>query len=334
MTDTRSRHPVRLAGLPSAGLRSPGGFRFACHTGMCLVRTERVRHRVLQTPVIRYRHRKTGRVVTLVATVHMGEAAYYQRLHAIVTEMEAAGALVHYEWVNSAATGEWATASSTEHAAWRVWNEGGRDDAQAACRYLGWVPQGAALTYSPSWRNMDMTDLEVVRQARPQNLLDHGEIRSDIRAGMTQDQWDAFLGAGMALVARLLFFDWPRLLRNSSLVGGASRHVWRVTVEDRNSRALASLPPSGNAVLLWGGGHLPGLAAGLKKAGYQRQATTWVNVGELPTIWAGIRAIRTMWKALSASDNDAGVSPPGEPPQPGAGLASGDIGDSPVSRPG
>lgn len=293
------------------------------------MRTLRVRHRMLQTAVIRYRHRKTGRTVTLVATIHIGEAAYYKKLHAMVTEMEAAGALVHYEQVNPATSEQWATASGAEHAARRVWRKQDHNDIRAACRHLGWVPQGAALTYSPSWRNMDMTDLEWVRQARPQDLLDQAETEDDFRAGLTQDQWDAFIGAGMAVMFRLQFFDWPRFLRNTPLVSGAQRHVLRVMMEDRTSRALASLPPSGNVVLLWGSGHLPGLTAGLKKAGYRRQATTWMNVGEVPTVWAGMRAL---WKAFSASGNDADPPSPGEPAQLEAGPTSGDISDSPVSR--
>lgn len=47
-----------------------------------VTRVLRVRRRMLQTPVIRYRHQKTGRTVTLVGTIHVGEAAYYKRLFA------------------------------------------------------------------------------------------------------------------------------------------------------------------------------------------------------------------------------------------------------------
>jgi hypothetical protein len=49
---------------------------------------------VLQTPVTRYGYRGTGRTVTLVGTAHVGEASYYNRLHALVMRLEAAGAIV------------------------------------------------------------------------------------------------------------------------------------------------------------------------------------------------------------------------------------------------
>ena len=82
-----------------------------------MMRKLRVRRGVLQTPVIRYWHRATGRSVTLVGTVHIGDAMYYKRLHATVTKLEAAGAVVCYEWVRPAAEEDWAAASASERAA-------------------------------------------------------------------------------------------------------------------------------------------------------------------------------------------------------------------------
>jgi hypothetical protein len=81
-----------------------------------MMRKLRVRRGVLQTPVIRYGHWATGRIVTLVGTVHIGEASYYNRLHAMVTQLEAAGAVVCCEWVSAAAEEDWAAASASERA--------------------------------------------------------------------------------------------------------------------------------------------------------------------------------------------------------------------------
>jgi hypothetical protein len=44
------------------------------------------------------------------------------------------------------------------------WRTGGKY-LQAACRYLGWVQQGEAMTFAGSWRNVDMNDLEVIQRA-------------------------------------------------------------------------------------------------------------------------------------------------------------------------
>ena len=257
--------------------------------GCPVTRVLRVRRRILQTPVITYEHRRTGRTVTLVATSHIGQAAYYEQLRAMLTEMEAAGALIRYEMVSPAASSEWAAASAAERAARATSQDAGRESLQAACRYLGWVTQ-ATLTYSPSWHNADMTDLELVRLVGPQNLLTSGKA-----AGM--DYLDMHMGEGAAVMFRLLPFDRFGLLSRLSVSGDIDRHISHVVIDERNSRTLAGLSPDVDSVLLWGAGHLPGLATGLKTAGYRRRRTAWVNVGELPAIWPSIRAF---WAALRA----------------------------------
>ena len=47
--------------------------------------------------------------------------------------------------------------------------------------------------------------------------------------------------------------------------------------------------------MIWGYGHLPGLAAGLKRAGYRRQASAWLNAGEIPPLRASAKAV---WAVL------------------------------------
>jgi hypothetical protein len=235
----------------------------------------RVRHRVLQTPVIIYEHRRTGRTVTLVATSHIGQAAYYDQLRAMLTDEEA-GALIYYEMINPAAGSSWAAASGDERAARDALNHEVRETFQAACRYLGWVTQ-AALAYSPSWRNADMTDLELIRRAGPRNILTSGTA-----SGI--DHLDVLMGAGVAVLFRLFPFDRFGLLSRFSVWGDVDWHIRHVVTDESNSRVLASLSPDVDIVLLWGAGHLPGLTAGLKTAGYRRRRTMWMNVGELPAI--------------------------------------------------
>ena len=137
-----------------------------------------------------------------------------------------------------------------------------------------------------------MTDLELVRQAQPHNVSASSKSFSDLFAGLTPEQFDVIMGSGIALVMRVLsldYFDlaWRWSMRTVS--SDAHQNVGRVMVEERNRGALAGLPSDADAVLLWGSGHLPGLAAGLKKAGYRQRGTAWVPVGELPAIWPCLR---------------------------------------------
>jgi hypothetical protein len=251
---------------------------------------------VAQTPVIRYENRKTGRTVTLIATMHSGTNAYFNKLDEIIAGLEAAGAVVCYEGIRPAAEEEWARAAGGERAARGL--SVPVSGLQAVCRYLGWVEQSAGLKYSPSWRNVDMTELELVRQAQPHNISEMSDRFSDLFAGLTPEQIGEIAGSGEALLVRLMSLDYFDLLRRLSMRAASSdahRNVDRVMVEERNRGALARLPSDTDAVLLWGSGHLPGLAAGLRKTGYRQRSTAWVPVGELPAVWP---SLRVFWRWL------------------------------------
>ncbi len=109
-----------------------------------------------------------------------------------------------------------------------------------------------------------------------------------------------------------------RLLRRWTLrtvSSGVYRHLSPVMIEERNNGALARLPLDADAVLLWGSDHLPGLAAGLKRAGYRRRSTSWVAVGELPATWPCIRAFLT-WLRASGKNDSTPTPEDADPPAP------------------
>jgi hypothetical protein len=239
----------------------------------------------------------------VVATVHAGPAAYYERLRAVINELESAGAVVCYESAEPATKQEWAAASDEERAAGYGGRDGGREYFEAASRRFGWVDQWATLGHPASWRNADLTGLEFVRRAGPQNLLSMQRYDQGF-AGLTQDQQEALVAGVYALSARLAQFTWFGILTRSlaRLVGDDARRINDVVFEDRTSHVLASLPADADAVLPWGDGHLPGLAAGLRQAGYRRRRTTWVTVGRLPAIWPSVKAFCVGMKALWTQD--------------------------------
>jgi hypothetical protein len=293
----------------------------------------RVRHRLLQTPVVRFEDPKSGRNVTVVATMHMGTVAYYEQLRAVISELESAGAVVCLEGTASASEQELAAASGEERAAlgrYETWRGPASDLSRAAGRALGWVDQSAALSSSPSWRNADMTKLEMVRRAGAQNLQSL-HVPGDEFTRLTPDQQDAFAAGGYAILTRLEQLGWlmdflPRVL--ARLIGGGTWRLQDVQIEGRNSHVLARLPAESDAVLPWGAGHLRGLATGLRNAGYRRRDTTWVTVGRLPAVWPSVRlfwtGFRALWTALGADDDDS------RPPAPDS---DGDA-QLPVPRPG
>lgn len=253
-----------------------------------------------QTPVVRYENRKTFRTVTLIVTMHVGSRAYFRTLNDIIAGLESGGAVICYEGIRPAGEEEWATAADGERA-FRGFPMAIRGRGLLAlCRHLGWVWQSMALKYSPSWRNVDVTDLELVRLAQPPNLREQADGFSSVFAGLTPEELGVVIGSIAALLMRLLSWDYFNLVERWSVRAASSdayQHVDRALIEDRNRSALAKLPLDSDVVLLWGGRHLPGLAAGLKKAGYRHRSTAWVSVGELPAVWPSLRAF---WKWLRA----------------------------------
>jgi hypothetical protein len=245
----------------------------------------RVRRRMLQTPVVRFWHPGTGRTVTAVGVVHAAQAGYYRRLNVILARLEAAGALVFYEWVGSAAETQWSAASQAEHDARDAVMADSREMSQAVCRYLGWVSQTEALAYATSWRNVDITDLELVQRAGAQAMLDHHEAFEDMYGSRSGDQRDVAAGVGAVMLMRLISLD-----RYQLLVHMADSSVSRAMIDDRNDKVLAALPSDRDSVLIWGCNHVPGLAAGLRRAGYRHQASAWLNAGEFPPLRASAKA--------------------------------------------
>ena len=268
----------------------------------------RVRHRMLQTPVVRFEHPETGRAVTVAGVVHIARAGYYRQLGVMFTNLEAAGALILYEGISHAAETGWSAVGQADRDTWNSMQTGGKELTQAACRYLGWVRQGEALAYSASWRNVDMSVREFVQRKGAQDMLDAQEAVTDMLGDRADDQRDALMGVGAGLLMRLHSLDRYQLVMRwaATAYPGFSQLV----VDERNDRALACLPPDRDSVLIWGYGHLPGLAAGLLRAGYRRQASAWLNAGRLPPLPVSARVVWAALRADQASEASEGSEGP------------------------
>jgi hypothetical protein len=282
-----------------------------------VIRQLRVRRRIVQTPVIRYRNRKTGRTVTIVATQHVGTSEYFRQLGQIIAELELAGAAVCFEGMWQATQQDWAEASGEERAVRGLPLPGEGFRVQSLCRHLGWIEQSAGLRPSASWRNVDSSDLAVIRHAQPGNIQGMHEEFNDTFAGLSPDQFGVVMGAFLGLQLRLLSWDRWELMRRwatRKVASDAYRNVAQVVIADRNREALARLPSDRDAVLLWGIGHLPGLTAGLKQAGYRRRRARWVPVGEVPAIWPSLRIVvgwlRSPGGVEPDHDDESSVPPP------------------------
>ena len=160
-----------------------------------------------------------------------------------------------------------------------------------------------------------MSELEFVQRKGAQDMLDMQEGYADMLGNRARDQRDALMGVTISMLLRLQSLDRYQLVMRwaATAYPGFSQLV----VDERNDRALACLPPDRDSVLIWGYGHLPGLAAGLLRAGYRRQASAWLNAGRLPLLPVSARVV---WAALRA---DQAPEDPGTSEDSGAPAGSG-----------
>jgi hypothetical protein len=267
-------------------------------------RIMRIRRRVLQTPVLRFRDPTCGRTVTVIAVAHVGKARYYQHIHDLACELESDGAVVQYEMGRTASEEEWATATDEERAARdahnaRIQEQPGPQLFAAIQEYLQWEDQGS-LAIPASWQNTDISSLEYVHMVGPAALTaaEDASIRGLAPLG---DAGLARIGGPAAVIIfRLLALD--RFERITRFVNrdAHDRAVYAVSVGARNSKALQALPAGGDSVMIWGAAHLPGLRAGLETAGFTRLGrAAWLDVGTLPgvgkcvrDIWAGVQEVK------------------------------------------
>jgi hypothetical protein len=150
-----------------------------------------------------------------------------------------------------------------------------------------------------------MTDLELIRRA--QRSPGNQDERQEEGSASTDGKLENVVG-GLTVLAWLVALDHFGLLER--LAGHAAHLDFHgVVVSERNRHALPALSPDVDVVLIWGSGHVRGLAAGQPKAGYRRQAIQWVRVGRVPPLWTSAMAL---WSGLRSSGGDnANARPPG-----------------------
>ena len=223
-------------------------------------------HRV-RTAVWTLVHPLTGRTVTLLGTMHIGDAGYFRQLSAVLAGLAAAGAEVHVEGIGERdddRPSEWERDRLAEAGAWEDPEKAGAVVAllQLASQGELVIPKGA--------RNVDMSHLELLRRVgwRHYRRLVAPQPESPVTAG---------LGPAVRAILRLQlrhqrFFEGLQSLRRSH------RQVNRVVIQERNRVAFAGAREAltrGDVVLVWGPDHLPGLARLFCDAGYRRHHEEW-----------------------------------------------------------
>ncbi|GIF01107.1 hypothetical protein [Paractinoplanes rishiriensis] len=243
----------------------------------------------LQTPIRHYIHPSTGRRVTLIATMHFGDPAYFTGLRETIALLTAGGAAAHCEG-SILLPCDAPEVTDAEHSAVAGLHRLHELEKQRFAA-LGLIGQIDGLGYPPHWQIRDLSYLDIIRRAGEPAVRDHITHRSKRRQRPYDRRERAKLLFQLTLGMRLLAASRtdPRPPRNA-----AALHP--VLFGDRETLALDGFDGTDrDIVLIWGAKHLPGLHHGLTRRGLHTTATDqWRTITTLPPLG------RAAWQALTS----------------------------------
>jgi len=238
-----------------------------------------IRRTHLQTPVHRYTHPDTGRRVTVIGTVHLGEPAYFAGLRAAIDDLTAAGAVVHCEGSRLLACDDPDITVSEQQILTDM-----RRCHELEKRWiteLGWVGQIEGLGYPPQWRVIDLNQLQIIRRVGVETMRQSMQRKTTMldRLDKRPNGIDVFR-LGTAVTLRAGASDRRAVQRRTA------EPTDPVLVGDRTTVALGGVfDTDRDTVLVWGAGHVPGLGAGLGTRGFVRRGEPqWHTVARVPSV--------------------------------------------------
>ncbi|GAA3449626.1 hypothetical protein [Dactylosporangium matsuzakiense] len=253
-----------------------------------------VRPDQVQTPIHHYRHPSTGRQVTVISTMTVGEPAYYTHLRAVIDELTDAGAVVQAE--GSRLLPYRHTTVTDAEAQLLADLRDCRDLEQRRTRELGWVGQVDGLGYPSHWKVIDLTDLQVLR------LIGEQAMTEQIRRMRRQFDWPESDAGGIHRYRLSTTIYLRASTRSRRLDDNVKADpTYALLLGARTSTALDGLATTDlDTVLVWSAMHLPGIEAGLTARGYTRTGEPqWVTVAHVPTIRSAL------WRCLTRSRSQA-----------------------------
>ncbi|GAB3832612.1 hypothetical protein ACFPIJ_52500 [Dactylosporangium cerinum] len=273
----------------------------------------RFTHGTLQTPVHHYTHPTTGRRITMIGTVHMGDAEYYAALRTVIDDLEAGGAAVQYEGASLLPYDE-QDATDEERTVLTTF-ELKKDLERQRITELGLARQADALDCPDRWRIADLDMLEITRRVGTETML-RGEMRG-IKA-FDRPAGDPRAIERLRLRLHFIFVAFRvAVWSNAKRVSGTRRPsngADVVLIDQRNEVALQGLwSTEQDVVMIWGCAHLPGLGAGIADRGFVRTGVTeWHTAVDLPSIPTILSRLRALARATRTSGTDGAeaVTPP------------------------
>jgi hypothetical protein len=224
-----------------------------------------------------------------MATIHIGEPAYYQRLNEAIADHDG---LVLFEGLGQLAPEELATLTDAEKRVYESLaplNEAYRSLAAA----LDLVAQPDALTKpGPNWMRADLPLRRLITLWADRRLPLIPALEA---AGRSLD-------SGFAKRAvRFMLLQEPMILGLFRAVRGWSPALGRLSallVDERNDAAITvfdQTPPEQSVLLIYGAGHVQGLLTALQRRGYREQARDWYTAHSERIAFTGLFDTATDW---------------------------------------
>jgi hypothetical protein len=247
------------------------------------------------------RQRGTGHGVTLVSVVHVGRREYYAEIDQLIAAHVAGGGVVLYEGLGSLSETEISNLSPRERAIYRTLAPL-HEIYGAFARSLDLVFQGEAIHYDrANWINADLPLRELLRRwaesGAPLLPLDAGGAG---RFSVPESALARGISAVTLLQTPLMLAALNRLHGHFPTLGA----LRELLISDRNRAALDALEQAaskGDALILYGAGHMEGLRSGLELRGYTAVRLSWLTAFTYRFPWSeGLDALRRQTDSMQS----------------------------------
>lgn len=219
------------------------------------------------TEIIDFEHTETKSRLSLVGAIHIAEPQYYGRLQKEISDRQGDDGLVHFEGIGKPTEEELADASWTDRKKILLLRGYLESMYGTLKTFPGLQYQKEGIDYHLDWERHDLTALEMVRELPISLLLAQRAIISGIMYGL-----EKFPEVRVVAAESLSKLEESRERKRSKLLHDDAYEA--IVITRRNEHALGavaraiSLEPDQNLTLLWGQGHLAGLAEGAVDLGY------------------------------------------------------------------
>lgn len=235
----------------------------------------------VQTPIWRYVHPDSGRRITVIGALHVGESAYYAGLRATVDQLVEAGAVVQVEGGRLLPDGD-TNLSDEEQQILAAFDRCAELEKQRI-PLVGLVHQIDGLGYPPEWKVVDLSQLQITRRVGSHLM---GKL---VQAMLADLDWPLDDPAAAARMQAIAVAAYQNALAPNHAARTPANPIAAVVIHQRTQLALdGALAVNGDVVLIWGCGHVPGLHTGLTSAGFVPDGDPeWRTAAHLPGITGG-----------------------------------------------